>query len=90
MKHWYSGTGSTVTEKTPTCALINPENQTLEAFGYDAENRYTTLFEENKHRNYFYYRRFKMDLYGKVTDLRKNDVHRRRKRGAGGVGQAPQ
>ena len=43
VNHWNSGSGTLVTEKTPTCALISPNGQKLEAFGYEAENKYRDL-----------------------------------------------
>ena len=66
VKHWYSGTGAVVTEKTPTCALIKPDGETLEAFGYEAENKYCQLAENDEHEDYYYFRRFKMTLDKKV------------------------
>ena len=51
-----------VTEKTPTCALIKPDGETLEAFGYEAENKYCELVENEAHEEYYYFRRFKMAL----------------------------
>lgn len=62
VRHWNSGSDDLVTEKTPTCVLIAADGKTLEAFGYDAENKYTELAEKNEHRDYFYFRRFKMAL----------------------------
>ena len=35
IRQWNSGT--TITEKTPTCALISPNGKTIEGFGYDAK-----------------------------------------------------
>ena len=66
VKHWYSGSGSIATEKTPTCALIKPDGETLEAFGYEAENRYSELVENSEHMEHYYFRRFKMALNKKV------------------------
>ena len=47
VRQWNSGT--TITEKTPTCALISPNGKVLEGFGYEAENKYKHLAENNKH-----------------------------------------
>ena len=55
-----------MTEKTPTVALIAPDGKTLVAFGYEAENKYKELVEEDKHRDYYYFRRFKMALNKEV------------------------
>ena len=66
VKQWNSGSGSLVTEKTPTCALISPNGQKLEAFGYEAENRFRELIEQDRHKDYYYFRRFKMSLNKEV------------------------
>ncbi|XP_045172708.2 heat shock 70 kDa protein 12B-like [Mercenaria mercenaria] len=62
VKQWHSS-GTLITEKTPTVVLIKPDGQTLEAFGYDAENRYKDLIDEEEHENYYYFQRFKMKLH---------------------------
>ncbi|XP_053408431.1 heat shock 70 kDa protein 12B-like [Mercenaria mercenaria] len=61
VKHWHSGLG---TVKTPTCLLVKPDGVTLQAFGYDAENQYMELADKDEHKNYYYFRRFKMLLFG--------------------------
>ena len=66
VRHWNSGSGNLVTEKTATCALIAADGKTLVAFGYDAENKYKELAEKNEHRDFYYFRRFKMALNTKV------------------------
>ena len=66
VKHWYTGSGSLMTEKTPTCALIKPDGKTLEAFGYEAENKYNELVENDEHNQYYFFKRFKMALHNKV------------------------
>ena len=65
---WHSGS-SPATEKTPTVALISPDGKSLVAFGYEAENKYKELVENEEHREYYYFRRFKMALN---KDVRKN------------------
>ena len=55
-----------VTEKTPTCALISPDRRKLVAFGYEAENKYKDLVVDDKHRDYYYFKRFKMSLNKEV------------------------
>ena len=49
-----------MTEKTPTCALITSTHK-LEAFGYEAENKFMDMSESERH-NYYFFRRFKMEL----------------------------
>jgi hypothetical protein len=61
-KQWHSGSGTLVTEKAPTCLLIKSDGKTLEAFGYDAENQYRELADNEMHKEYYYFRRFKMAL----------------------------
>lgn len=70
IKQWLSG-GTLITEKTPTCLLIKPDGKTLEAFGYDAENKYKGLAEDGQHNGYFYFRRFKMLLNKKLGEVGK-------------------
>lgn len=62
VRHWYSGTDTLATEKTPTCALIAPDGKTLEGFGYEAENKYQKLVENGTHRQHYFFKRFKMAL----------------------------
>ena len=69
VKHWISGSGALVTEKTPTCALISPDGKTLEGFGYDAENKYRDLVEKGQHWDYYYFRKFKMTLNKEVKHI---------------------
>lgn len=73
VKQWHSG-GTLVTEKTPTCLLVKPDGKTLEAFGYDAENKYRELTDEGLHKEYFYFRRFKMLLMKKLGEKLNRNV----------------
>ncbi|KAL4230258.1 hypothetical protein ACF0H5_010644 [Mactra antiquata] len=72
-KSWNSG--NYLTQKTPTTVLIQPDGKTLEAFGYDAENRYSDLFDKQKHTKYYYFQRFKMLLYDNKTLTRNEDLN---------------
>lgn len=67
-KTWHSGS-DLLTEKTPTVLLIKPDGKTLEAFGYEAENRYQQLTVKQEHKDYYYYRNFKMTLYTPLTQV---------------------
>ena len=49
--------------KAPTTVLIQPDGKTLEAFGYEAEIKYTELVESDTHHPYYYFERFKMMLH---------------------------
>ncbi|XP_060080309.1 heat shock 70 kDa protein 12A-like [Ylistrum balloti] len=62
-KVWQSTRGSGVmSHKTPTCLLLRSD-QTFEAFGYEAEDQYAELAEENAHYGYRYFKNFKMILH---------------------------
>ncbi|XP_060574862.1 heat shock 70 kDa protein 12B-like isoform X2 [Ruditapes philippinarum] len=67
VKQWFSS-GTLVTEKAPTCLLIKSDGKTLEAFGYDAENQYRELADNEMHEKYYYFRRFKMALNKKLGE----------------------
>ncbi|WAQ98305.1 HS12A-like protein, partial [Mya arenaria] len=60
--------GQMISHKTPTVLLLNPD-KSFAAFGYAAEEKYSTLFEDDReqktssHRSYYYFRRLKMRLY---------------------------
>ena len=63
---WYfRNSGKNVSLKAPTTVLIKPDGNTLGAFGYEAEEYYKNLVEEDDHHGYFYFQRFKMLLHGK-------------------------
>ncbi|XP_060587184.1 heat shock 70 kDa protein 12A-like [Ruditapes philippinarum] len=68
VKSWYSTYTSYSTGKTPTCALIKPDGETLDSFGYEAERRYDELLSKNQHENYFFFKHFKTRLYVKYNE----------------------
>ncbi|KAK3100237.1 hypothetical protein FSP39_016813 [Pinctada imbricata] len=49
--------------KAPTAVLIGEDLRVI-AFGYDAMKQYSDLAEYNSHTSYYFFQRFKMDLYG--------------------------
>ena len=51
-----------LTYKTPTCVLLNSRKQ-FDSFGYEAENKYVDLAEDETHEGWFLFRRFKMILH---------------------------
>ncbi|XP_060588441.1 heat shock 70 kDa protein 12B-like [Ruditapes philippinarum] len=55
--------GNTLSLKVPTCILIKSDGKTTDSFGYDAENKYAELCEENEQRQWFFFKRFKMMLF---------------------------
>ena len=69
MKHWNSGSGTLVTEKTPTVVLIKPDGKTFEAFGYEAENRFKELVENGEQEGFYYFKRFKMTLNKNMDEV---------------------
>ncbi|XP_060565801.1 heat shock 70 kDa protein 12A-like [Ruditapes philippinarum] len=58
---WIAGTGSLMSFKTPTILLLN-KDKTFKAFGYEAETEYGELAINGEHKDYYYFRRFKMML----------------------------
>lgn len=62
---WVAG-GQLISLKTPTILLLDPK-QKFEAFGYEAEDRYGQLAADNEHKDYYYFRRFKMKLYNSLV-----------------------
>lgn len=59
---WNVGSRSSVSLKTPTCILFSP-NKEFDSFGYEAEDKYANLALDNQHHEWYYFRRFKMNLY---------------------------
>jgi len=59
---WIAGTGVVNSFKTPTCVLLNPQKK-FDSFGYDAENKYYRLAQEDKHHDWMFIKQFKMILY---------------------------
>jgi hypothetical protein len=48
--------------KTSTCLLLDPEEK-FHSFGYEAENKYKMLCEEDEHHSWLFFRHFKMLLH---------------------------
>jgi len=59
---WNAGSERLISHKTPTCVLVNPQKQ-FDSFGYDAENKYVELLEEDEHDGWMFFQRFKMILH---------------------------
>lgn len=70
---WTAGTAGLVSLKTPTTVLLD-SNQELVAFGYEAEDRYAELAEEEEHGEYYYFRRFKMSLFNSSSRLTRDTM----------------
>jgi len=52
--------------KTSTCVLLDPQIQ-FDSFGYEAENKYVELAENEQHQGWFLFCRFKMILHNKTV-----------------------
>ena len=61
-RNWTAGNKG-FSMKTPTVLLLSPDKK-FAAFGYEAEDRYNQLALNNEHKEWFYFRRFKMKLHG--------------------------
>ncbi|KAH3876119.1 hypothetical protein DPMN_039400 [Dreissena polymorpha] len=61
-KSWTAGSGKLISLKTPTCVLINEDGE-FDSFGFDAEDKYSSLAEDGKHHGWRLFRRFKMVLH---------------------------
>ncbi|XP_052819573.1 heat shock 70 kDa protein 12B-like [Mya arenaria] len=63
-QNWYAGGGASrlVSLKTPTSVLLNPNGE-FDSFGFEAEDKYATLAEDDEHLGWRLFRRFKMVLH---------------------------
>ena len=59
---WDATSGGLQSLKTSTCILFKPDG-TFHSFGFQAEDKYFTLAEDNEHHGWYFFRRFKMQLY---------------------------
>lgn len=57
-----AGTKQLLSLKTPTCILLK-KNKEFVSFGYEAENAYADIVENNEENDYFFFQQFKMILY---------------------------
>ena len=67
--HWQTGSQPGLSLKTASCILFDP-TQKFHSFGGDAEDKYTELAQANEHIDWFYFKRFKMQLYDKHVSLK--------------------
>ncbi|XP_062608874.1 heat shock 70 kDa protein 12A-like [Saccostrea cucullata] len=63
---WTATSGQLQSLKVPTCALFTPKKK-FHSFGYEAEDEFVSLSENDEHKDWYFFRRFKMKLYKKVT-----------------------
>ncbi|XP_052089282.1 heat shock 70 kDa protein 12A-like [Mytilus californianus] len=59
---WNAGSQRHLSLKTPTCLLLD-NNEELVSFGYEAENKYADIVLDGQQNEYFFFQRFKMQLY---------------------------
>ncbi|KAJ8297603.1 hypothetical protein KUTeg_024134 [Tegillarca granosa] len=67
---WTAGSACLQSLKTSTCVLFRP-NGDFHSFGFEAEDKYSNLALDDKHHDWYYFRRFKMMLY-KTKNLKRN------------------
>ncbi|OWF52451.1 heat shock 70 kDa protein 12A-like [Mizuhopecten yessoensis] len=59
---WTAKCGGLLSLKTSSCILFDP-TETFDSFGFDAEDKYADLMQEDENNGWFLFRRFKMTLY---------------------------
>ena len=68
--NWDAPSSVQISYKTPTTLLLDKDKNFV-AFGYEAENAYAELAEDEENEDYFYIRRFKMLLYDTLKKHKK-------------------
>jgi hypothetical protein len=58
---------SAVSTKLP-CVLLFDESKKFVCFGFDAEDKYEDLFNNDEHDKWYYFKGFKMQLYSAVEN----------------------
>ena len=48
--------------KTPTSILFTPW-KSFQSFGYEAEEKYAALSQDGEHKDWYFFKRFKLTLY---------------------------
>ena len=64
LKQWVDPASSMMYNKTSTCILFD-EDKKFSKFGFEAEAKYLDLILDKEHKAWYFFRRFKMSLYGK-------------------------
>lgn len=70
--NWIAGGRTLVSLKTPSTILLHSDG-TFHSFGYDAENKYSELTENEEHHGWLYFKRFKMLLHNN-RELRRSSM----------------
>ncbi|XP_062579147.1 heat shock 70 kDa protein 12B-like [Saccostrea cucullata] len=68
--NWTAGFRVLQTLKTPTCILFNKDKE-FDSFGYEAEDKYSELAEDEENEELYYFKGFKMSLFNKEEPLSK-------------------
>ncbi|KAJ8298343.1 hypothetical protein KUTeg_024874 [Tegillarca granosa] len=66
--NWMAGSRGLVSLKTPTAVLLNPKKE-FDSFGFEAEDKYSDLADDDEHHGWYYFRRFKMMLHDKFDEV---------------------
>lgn len=69
---WVAGHRNLFSLKAPTCVLLHPD-KTFHSFGYEAEDKYTELFQDDEHEDWYFFKRFKMTLHNNMN-LRRDHM----------------
>ncbi|XP_045170338.2 heat shock 70 kDa protein 12B-like [Mercenaria mercenaria] len=70
---WNAGSEKLISLKTPTCVLLSPDRK-FHSFGFKAENKYTSLAEDDEHKGWLLFRRFKMILHNNENLSRETTI----------------
>lgn len=65
--NWVPGASQLLSLKTPTVILFD-KNKKFHSFGFEAETKYSNLADDDKHRDWYFFKRFKMKLHGKKVN----------------------
>lgn len=60
--NWVAGSERLISLKSPTCVLLKPDKE-FHSFGFEAENKFNDLSEDDEHHGWYMFRHFKMALY---------------------------
>ncbi|KAJ8297693.1 hypothetical protein KUTeg_024224, partial [Tegillarca granosa] len=70
-KHWKANRNTSLLSlKTPSCLLLK-KDKSFGSFGFEADEKYFDLAEEEEHHHWHYFKQFKMLLHNK-PDLRRD------------------
>ena len=67
--NWENEGGSGLYQKTPTCLLLDPDAN-FHSFGSAAMDKYSSLTDDNKHHDWYFFWQFKMVLHQKEVSCR--------------------